>query len=580
MHYSTNRKQLLRCNLLLCFFVVTYILTKAQTQKLSLNNHWQFKQANTSKWFTANVPGTIHTDLLANKLIDDPFYRDNENKLQWISKTDWEYKTVFYLTEKQLNNQSVELLFEGLDTYAEVYLNNTHILSANNMFRTWHIDVKQLLKLHQNDLHIIFKSADNVADSLAKNSSLIYPCENNRNYCRKAQYNFGWDFAPKLTTCGIWKNVWLIANSSKKNQSNQEKLVQKISTNTINLIQQKDSIGQSFYFTKNNQPIFITGANWVPADVFLPRVTKAKYRSLLLAAKEAHINMLRVWGGGIYEDEAFYNLCDSLNIMVWQDFMFAGAMYPTDSAFLQNITQEAIDNLKRLSRHKCIVLWCGNNEIDEAWKNWGWQKQFNLSTVDSIKIWDGYNKWFHELLPALVKQYSNQPYIASSPLIGWGRKESMTIGDSHYWGVWWGLESIEKYKEKVPRFVTEYGMQSLPNFETIQQFCLPTDLDTTSAVMKSHQKNAAGYYNLAVYLKQNNLTAKNFKQCINATQQLQSKALEVAATAHIAAKPYCMGTMFWQLNDCWPGVTWSVIDYYGRKKKAYYSIKKIYSKAL
>ncbi|MBK8683552.1 MAG: hypothetical protein IPN26_00455 [Bacteroidetes bacterium] len=175
------------------------------------------------------------------------------------------------------------------------------------------------------------------------------------------------------------------------------------------------------------------GANWVPADVFLPRITKNRYRQLLIAAKEAHFNMLRVWGGGIYEDDDFYTLCDSLGIYVWQDFMFAGAMYPGDPDFLQNVKEEAKQQILRLRKHPCIVLWCGNNEIDEAWNNWGWQKQFEISANDSMRLWKEYATLFHEVLPELVRQYdSGRAYISTSPLYGWGREKSMTHGDSHF----------------------------------------------------------------------------------------------------------------------------------------------------
>jgi beta-mannosidase len=566
---------------LLSVFASLWFNLTAQNITKEIKNNWQFKQLEKTQWSKATVPGTVHTDLLNNKLIPDPFYRDNESKLQWVGKVDWEYRTSFNVDAATFNKQHIDLFFEGLDTYAEVYLNNQLILIANNMFRTWKVNVKALIAKENNELHIIFKGAESVADSLGTKSLLKHPAENYRNYIRKAQYHFGWDFAPKLITCGIWRKVKLEAWDYVSN----EEIRKIVDTTThkkpkkiVALVQQKDSIGQSFYFTINNKPTFIKGANWVPADMFLPRVTKVKYRNLLVAAKQAGINMLRVWGGGVYEDDAFYDLCDSLDIMVWQDFMFAGAMYPTDEAFMENVKQEAIDNLKRLSRHKCIAVWCGNNEMDEAWHNWGWQKQFNLSPADSARLWDGYKKLFHELLPSLVKEYSKQPYITTSPLNGWGRKESMTHGDSHYWGVWWGLEPITKYKEKIPRFMSEYGMQSLPNMESIQQFALPTDMDTASAVMKAHQKHPTGYQNLAVYLKQNNLTATNFQQYILATQTLQSMALETAITAHINAQPGCMGTLFWQFNECWPGASWSVVDYYGRKKKAYFTVKKLYNK--
>ncbi len=566
------------------FFLITGLIFSfqrnfAQAQKIYLDKNWHFKEITKKNWYKATVPGTVHTDLLANKLIPDPFYRNNETKLQWISHTNWQYQTVFNLPSTIFAQENIQLVFEGLDTYANVYLNDTLIFVANNMFRTWRQNVKPYLKQKNNLLYIVFTNAHTVADSFAKKSTVIHPCENNRNYVRKAQYHFGWDFAPKLTTCGIWRNVYL--ETIESNVKHKEALPKKVMGNnfgTIRLVQEKDSIGQSFYFTINNIPTFIKGANWVPADVFLPRVTKTKYRTLLIAAKQAGINMLRVWGGGVYEDDAFYTLCDSLKIMIWQDFMFAGAMYPANDDFLENIKQEAIDNITRLSKHPCIAVWCGNNEVDEAWHNWGWQKQFTITKNDSIELWQNYKKIFHELLPKLVKQYdSTRSYITSSPTNGWGRTSSLTHGDCHYWGVWWGLQPIEKYKEKVPRFMSEYGMQALPNFSSIQQFTKAADWDTSSVTMRLHQKHPTGYQNLAVYLQQNKLKPTTFKDYIMATQQLQSKALETAITAHLKAQPYCMGSMLWQFNDCYPGVTWSIVDYFGKRKKGYFTVKRLYN---
>jgi beta-mannosidase len=346
---------------------------------------------------------------------------------------------------------------------------------------------------------------------------------------------------------------------------------------TIHLVQELDSIGKSFYFTKNGIPVFMKGANWIPADVFLPRISKNKYRSLLIAAKEANFNMLRVWGGGIYEDDYFYTLCDSLGISIWQDFMFAGAMYPADTATLANIKQEAIDNILRLRKHPCIVLWCGNNEIDEAWHHWGWQEQFHITDSDSTKLWSDYHKIFDELLPGLVAQYdSGRAYISSSPAYGWGEAKSMTHGDSHYWGLWWGVEPIKILKEKVPRFMSEYGMQAMPNWSSVQKYALAKDMDTSSAVLKTHQKNTSGYRNLAAYIQMEKIKPKTFSQYIEATQEVQSRALQVGIEAQRNSRGRCMGSLFWQFNDCWPVCSWSIIDYYGGKKKAYYTVQKAY----
>lgn len=565
------------------FFLIASVLAcsslQAKSFSILLNKGWTFKEAAAATWRPAIVPGTVHTDLLKNRRIPDPFYRDNETKVQWVAEKDWDYQVHFSVEKSQLTNRHIELLFEGLDTYADVYLNDQLILQADNMFRTWKVNVKPYLTPGKNKLNIRFYSALRKVDSLAAAAlPLIRPSENNRHYVRKAQYHFGWDWGPKLTTCGIWRNVKLVGHDEEVQGDD---LSWKKALKKAELVQQPDSAGSSFYFRIDGEPVFMKGANWIPADVFLPRIGKARYRQLLLAAKEAHFNMLRVWGGGIYEDDAFYDLCDSLGIMVWQDFMFAGAMYPGDAHFMANVKQEVIDNIKRLRHHPCIVLWCGNNEMDEAWHNWGWQTQFHLSAADSAKLWTDYTKLFHELLPQMVKEYDGtRPYITTSPMHGWGRKQSMTAGDSHYWGVWWGLEPIEKYREKVPRFMSEYGMQSMPDWETINSFALPADLDTSSVVMKVHQKHPTGYKTLATYLAQNGYHPATFKAFAAATQDMQARALTTAITAHMDAAPYCMGTLFWQFNDCWPVSSWSIVDYYGRRKKAYEAVKQLYRKRI
>lgn len=556
------------------------LVCASQVRSHELKASWTFKNKADQKWHKATVPGTIHTDLIDNKIIPDPFYRANEKEVQWVSKEDWDYASQFSVPDKVFSQPYINIVFEGLDTYADVYLNGKLILQADNMFRTWRADAKRHLKKKDNQLLVRFRSAARLTDSLANAAlPLRRPCENNRHYARKAQYNFWWDWAPRLITCGIWKKIQI--ESSNRPVESVTPVLKPNSLfldNHVKLVQEKDSLGQSFYFTVNGKPTFMKGANWVPADVFLPRITREKYKNLLTAAKEAGVNMLRVWGGGIYEDDAFYSLCDSLGIYVWQDFMFAGAMYPADEQFLENVKQEAIDNIVRLRKHPCLVVWCGNNEIDEGWHHWGWQKEFSTSHKDSIKLWQDYEKIFHQLLPQLVQQYDGRPYIASSPKYGYADPRCTRYGDSHYWGVWVRGEPIEAYKNKVPRFMSEYGMQALPNWETIQQFSLPEDWNIQSPVMQIHQKHLKGYQNLALYLEQNNLHPRTFQEYAEATQEVQSRALETAVAAHLNSNGRCMGTLFWQWNDCWPVASWSVIDYYGRKKKAYYAVQKLYKK--
>ena len=295
------------------------------------------------------------------------------------------------------------------------------------------------------------------------------------------------------------------------------------------------------------------------------------------------MNMLRVWGGGVYADDAFYEACDKNGILVWQDFMFACAMYPGDAAFLENVKQEVVDNVTRLQNHPSLALWCGNNENDEGWHNWGWQKQYNYSEADSTKIWNDYQKLFHELIPqtldSLLPESENR-YWPSSPSIGWGRKESLLSGDAHYWGVWWGMEPFEMYEKKVGRFMSEYGFQGMPDVKTFQAFAQNDELNFDSDAVKNHQKHPTGYKTINEYMARDYQVPTNFEDYIYVSQLLQAEGMKTAIDAHRRAKPNCMGTLFWQLNDCWPVTSWSSVDYYGRWKAFQYQAKRSFNPIL
>lgn len=650
-------------------------------KKISLNYDWKFRQIKDSVWYPANVPGTVHTDLLLNGLIPEPYFGDNEKSLQWIEKENWEYKTTFDLNERIFKKQEINIIFDGVDTFADIYLNDSLILKCDNMFRTWKADCKKIIKKENNELKIYFHSAVKVSDSLAKNyfneQGIKGLPGGNQVFARKAAYHFGWDFAPRFVTSGMWKQVYiegwdffkfgkiqifqkditrdtaimsstmevsctkdsdflvhitdkgtgerLIYHSDKlkagkniikfdfiipnpklwwcngtgepylynlfieatDNRERWNETEMKIGLRKVELIQEKDNFGESFYFKLNDVPVFIKGANYIPQDMFLPNVTRDKLQKLLVKVKNSNMNMLRVWGGGIYQDDYFYDLCDSLGIMVWQDFMFACAMYPGSKEFFNNIKKEAIDNIERLRNHPCIALWCGNNEIDEGWNNWGWQKEFSYDIYDSAKIKNDYNKLFEVFLPAIIHEKSNPHffsneisqfnYISSSPKIGWGHQEAMTEGDSHYWGVWWGNEPFEIYEQKVPRFMSEYGFQSFPNIETINSFTTTEDRYLYSDVLKAHQKHPTGFETIKKYMDFNIFPSNDLESYIKETQVLQYWGIKKAIESHRRAKPYCMGTMFWQLNDCWPGITWSAIDYYGTEKLLMKNLKELYS---
>jgi beta-mannosidase len=555
----------------LIIFCFLFLLSEGKDTTINLKKHWEFKQLGQSKWYRAEVPGTIHTDLLKNKLIPDPFYRDHENKVQWVETRTWDYRNIFDVGEDLFLKKNIVLEFEGIDTYAEIIFNGRKLLKTDNMFRNWKVNIKPYLKKKNNILLVRFFPAATIAKNAKKSERINYP-DNERIYVRKAQYHFGWDWGARLVTAGLWKDVNLLAFDEEKKEPTSN------SSWDVKLVREKDEKGESFYFTRNGKPIFIKGANWVPADNFLPRAKKLeRYEMLIRSAKEANINMLRVWGGGIYEDDDFYDLCDQYGIMVWQDFMFAGAMYPAGDSFLRNIEQEVRQQVTRLRKHPSIVIWCGNNEIEEAWFNWGWQKQFQYSAADSLKLWNDYQQIFHQLIPGILLELDPQtPYWPSSPSLGWGRDSAYKKGDVHYWGVWWGKEPVEKYREKVGRFNSEYGMQAMPDIKTIKEFALPGDMDTSNAVMKVHQKHPFGYENIALYINNKFKAPKNFPHLVYVSQLMQADAIRIAVEAHLSNMPITMGTMFWQWNDCWPVVSWSAVDYYGRKKAMYYQIKRSY----
>ena len=333
---------------------------------------------------------------------------------------------------------------------------------------------------------------------------------------------------------------------------------------TIELIQEKDSIGQSFYFKINGKPLFIKGANYI--------ATESQYINSLDAAVNANMNMLRVWGGSRYLSDGFLRTCDELGILVWQDFPFACALYPGDSNFLDNVRKEAEQNVKRIAGHPSLALWCGNNEIWEGWNNWGWKQEVK----DTIKAVENYNKLFKELLTDIVNKYCPTiNYIHTSPLYGWGRRESLTHGDCHYWGVWWADSTFETYTRKVPRFMSEYGFQSTPNLETTQEYMsLPYSKENPEFAI--HQKHPRGFELIDNRIKEYFDSYTSDKDYIYKSQAVQQEACKIAIEAHRRAKPYCMGTLFWQLNEEYPAIGWGIIDYKYGYKSAYYVIKKAY----
>jgi beta-mannosidase len=291
---------------------------------------------------------------------------------------------------------------------------------------------------------------------------------------------------------------------------------------------------------------------------------------------ESNFNMVRVWGGGYYPDDIFYDVCDELGIMVWQDLMFACAMYPGDSSFLNNVEDEFEYQIPRIASHPSLTLFNGNNEVDVAWKNWGFQAKFGIYGDDAKQVENDYNKLFKQLAPKVISSYTNSPYVHTSPLSNWGKDEFYNHGTMHYWGVWHGKDPIEDFGKKSGRFNAEYGFQSFPEFSTMHTFSEKKDWDLDSLVMKHHQKSYVGN---GMILKQATILygkPKTFDEFVYFSQLTQSKAVSIAIAGHRVGMPRCMGTLYWQVNDCWQAPTWSSVDYFGNWKALQYSVRKDY----
>ena len=352
---------------------------------------------------------------------------------------------------------------------------------------------------------------------------------------------------------------------------------------TFEMVDEPDSIGRAFYFKVNGVPMYAKGANYVPEEMIETWNDVDHTIQLLEQAKDAHFNMLRVWGGGIYPSDDFFTLCDKYGILVWQDFMYAGTMYPYDEAFLENARIEAEEQVKRLASHPSLALWCGGNEISEGYYNWGWQKSLNWSEEDDKAIKAGYDRLFENILPQAVAQFDGtRPYWPSSPSKGWGRPESLTEGDVHYWGVWWGELPYEVYREKVGRFNSEYGYQSYPDYSTLLKIAEGEELSKDAEVIAAHQKHARGTRQIDDFIQRYYPDAqpKDFEEYVHLSQLSQAYGMEIAIEAHRTAKPYNMGTLYWQLNDAWPVTSWSSIDYYGNPKVLQERLKTLYAPVL
>jgi beta-mannosidase len=651
--------------------------TNAQNAVLVLDHGWQFRQVKAGAqdengWLPATVPGDVHLDLLANKKIDDPFFRDNESKLQWIDKESWEYRTSFAVTPAMLARSNVDLVFDGLDAAAQVYLNGDQVLTADNSFRVWRVAAKSHLHTGKNQLRVVFPSPIKAAaDAAASDLFRVHSKTEEKTYIRKPAYEYGWDWGPRFVTSGIWKPVRIeawdkvriadfairqrdvskdvahldaeveveaaTAGPAKVSVQYSDAGKPAILSRTVNvhagsnlidlpieILQPKlwypagygdqplyefkaqagtggvvgeerkvkaglrsivldrhlDKWGRSFQLIVNGIPVFAKGADVIPFDSFPNRVTTANYRRILESARAANMNMIRHWGGGYYESEEFYEICDELGLMVWQDFMFGNDWQPGTYAFKLNIEAEAEDQVRRLRNHPSIVVWCGNNETEAA-LNWGGRQALPPET--RYFMWQDYLTEFSGILPRVVARLDPEtPYWPSSPSSDYEAVSPVYLsGDNHVWDVWHGRVPFKTYEADQSRFVTEFGFQSFPEMKTIEAFTQPEDRTSIfTPVMLAHQKNNEGNSIIHDYLLRDYTEPKDFASFLYVSQVLQAEGIKIGAEHWRRSRPETMGTIFWQLNDCWPVASWSSIDYYGRWKALQYYARRFYAPIL
>ncbi len=643
---------------------------------LDLTGKWEFKEyplsarrmrdLDSADWLTTSVPCSIFNSLISADKIKQTDINTHPEKFAWVSEKPWIYRKTFDVPSELLDCDRVDLLFEGLDTIASIWLNDKLIGKTNNMFIPFRFDITKLAKPRNNSLMVKFEPAAQYAKKLMNRYTSFSESDFTnpyRVYIRKAQFQFGWDFCPPLPGCGIWRPVRLegvkkarldclhirtvdcnqhyadIKIAVELDAAETEEFLCRLTLDgagktinhnltfkpgedfqstvirierpalwwpsgygpqhlyqlaiqllsgsevidqtqkrfgirTVKLNRTPDEYGEKFQFEINGQPIFAKGANWVPPSIFVGSATRSDYEELLHAAHHTNINMLRVWGGGYYESDEFYQLCDQLGIMVWQDFMFACAYYPDRQWFLEEVKKEANTIIRRLRSHPCLALWCGNNEID--WLH-------SIGQLGKSKKFFG-KSIYHKLLPQLLSELDpDRDYIPTTPTATAKNPNDPSSGTNHQWNVWSSHEPVRRYlcpPQEIPRFVTEFGLQSLPNMETIKNFCPSEKLRISSYSIEKHNYQLDGNSRLYRYMGDMLGTTENLDQFVYYSQITQARAVKTYVEYLRAHNFRNKGVLFWQLNDCCPAISWSAIDYTKKPKAIYYYAKRFFSKLL
>lgn len=626
-----------------------------------LNKGWRMRRVGgETSPRPAVVPGTVYTDLLRNGDMEDPFWKDNELCCLPLMEEDYEYETRFEPDGEFAGQDRILLCFDGLDTIADIYLNQECIGRAFNMHRVWEYDVTQSIKEKENVLRVVLHSPLRyIREEFKKCRTLgSEDAMDGFVHMRKAHCMFGWDWGAHLPDAGIFRKVSLAGIKEARidgvyirQEHLKEKVIlhfqveedtaglctknhisytveiaapdgavnsykdspeeiavdhpmlwwpngygeqplytirvvlyaggqkadvweRRIGLRTMTVRIEKDEWGESFAHEVNGVSIFAMGADYIPEDHLLGRVTPESTRKLLEQCIAANYNTVRVWGGGYYPDDWFYDICDELGLIVWQDFMFACAVYELTPEFKANIRQEFIDNIKRIRHHASLGLWCGNNEMEmfvEEGHHWVTKK---TEVRDYIIMYE-------QILPEILKEYDPQTfYWPASPSSGGAFDEPNCPdrGDVHYWKVWHGNRPFSEYRKYFFRYASEFGFQSFPCEKTIETFTDdPRDKNIFSYVMEKHQRQYGANGKIMNYLQQTYLYPTDFKTLIYASQLLQADAIRYGVEHFRRNRGRCMGAIVWQLNDCWPVTSWSSIDYCGRWKALHYAEKRFFA---
>lgn len=607
------------------------------------------------KEYDVSPPFSVISALIGGNEIAHPYYSDNESFVRDLFYDDCRADAKFIADEKLLSKKHINIVFEGIDTISEIYLNGFCIGKTRNMHRRYSFDVKSVLAEGENFLQIKIFSPIKYAQQKQSKNRVYGFNEWMRGFAhiRKAHYSFGWDWGPQLPDMGIFRRTFILAyddiiiNDTNINQHHnkdfavlqiqsditagieyqyivkltdpQGKLIfdgafskpaaqitvtnpqlwwpngygsqplyklqikavcggesdektYYIGLRTLKVCTEKDNIGRQFCFEVNGKKIFSMGGNYIPEDNILPNINKERTDNLLSDLKKANFNTVRVWGGGYYPDSSFYHQCDRLGLIVWQDFMFACTTIYADKDFKENIRQEFIQNIKRIRHHACLGLLCGNNEIEMLFADWHHYAKTGIHKRHYIAV-------FEKMLPEICKEYAPDiHYIPSSPTSGGGFKKpnDESTGDSHFWQVWHGLKPFEEYQNHKFRFCSEFGFESFPDIKTVKLFA-DSELNPFSDIMEKHQKCADGNARILYHISKNYLNPANFEDFIYISQILQNDAIKFNVEHLRRNRGVCMGALYWQINDCWTGISWSSIDYAGRWKALHYGAKRFFA---